>query len=339
LVEVLKKLAKRTKGGLVLDAIVIETTGMADPAPVAQTFFVDDEVQSFAKLDGIVTLVDAKHIEQHLDEEKPEGAENESVEQVAFADRLILNKIDVVPGEKDLERIESRLRAINKFAPIVRTSQSKIDVANVLNIGSFDLERTLENDPEFLNTENEHEHDATISSVGVSVAGDLNLTALQDWLNGILRDQGTTMFRMKGVLAIKHADEKYVYQAVHMLFNGTFTEEWGEDETRVSKFTFIGKHLDHEALRAGIMECLATPELEQKRLEALRFKIGDRVECNTGEPKWSKGTIVQLMYRQEDFPPGEVVPYRIELETTGDGSGGFIFAPADVDTLIRKATD
>jgi len=339
LVEVLKKLAERTKGGLVLDAIVIETTGMADPAPVAQTFFVDDEVRSFAKLDGIVTLVDAKHIEQHLDEEKPEGAENESVEQVAFADRLILNKIDVVPGEKDLERIESRLRAINKFAPIVRTSQSKIDVANVLNIGSFDLERTLENDPEFLNTENEHEHDATISSVGVSVAGDLNLTALQDWLNGILRDQGTTMFRMKGVLAIKHADEKYVYQAVHMLFNGTFTEEWGEDETRVSKFTFIGKHLDHEALRAGIMECLATPELEQKRLEALRFKIGDRVECKTGAREWSKGTITQRMFRDDELLPGEVAPYRVELDVEGSDGCGFVLAPADDNEVIRAASD
>ena len=245
LVEVLKKLAKRAKGGLLLDAIVIETTGMADPAPVAQTFFVDEDVRAFAKLDGIVTLVDAKHIEQHLDEEKPEGAENESVEQVAFADRLILNKIDVVPDEKDLARIESRLRAINKFAPIVRTSLSKIDVALVLNIGSFDLNRTLENDPEFLNTEAEHEHDARISSVGVSIEGELDLGALQVWLSGILREQGATMFRMKGILAIKHSEEKYVYQAVHMLFNGTFTEPWAADESRTCKFTFIGKNLDH----------------------------------------------------------------------------------------------
>ena len=147
------------------------------------------------------------------------------------------------------------------------------------------------------------------------------------------------MFRMKGVLAIKHAEEKYVYQAVHMLFNGTFTEEWGEVESRNCKFTFIGKHLDHEALRAGIMECLATPELEQKRLDALRFKIGDRVECNTGEPVWAKGTIIQLMYRQEDFPPGEVVPYQIELDVKGDGGDGYIFAPADINELIRAATD
>merc|ERR1712070_1107117 len=118
LIVVLNKLAKRIRSGkLKLDGIIIETTGMADPAPVAQTFFVDDEVKSFARLDGIITLVDAKHIEQHLDEEKPEGAENEAVEQVAFADRMILNKTDLVT-EEDLERVTQRLRSINQFAPI-----------------------------------------------------------------------------------------------------------------------------------------------------------------------------------------------------------------------------
>merc|ERR1712227_816508 len=118
LVAVLEKLARRVEGGaLKIDAIVIETTGMADPAPVAQTFFVEPKVSKFARLDGIITLVDAKHIEQHLDEEKPEGAENEAVEQVAFADRLLVNKIDLVT-EADLARVESRLRAINKFAPL-----------------------------------------------------------------------------------------------------------------------------------------------------------------------------------------------------------------------------
>merc|ERR1719352_548789 len=124
LIVVLNKLAKRIRSGkLNLDGIIIETTGMADPAPVAQTFFVDDEVKAFSRLDGIVTLVDAKHIEQHLDEEKPEGAENEAVEQVAFADRMLLNKIDLV-SEADLERVEKRLRSLNGFAPILRTQNS-----------------------------------------------------------------------------------------------------------------------------------------------------------------------------------------------------------------------
>ena len=155
LVEVLKKLAKRSEKGLKLDAIVIETTGLADPAPVAQTFFVDDDVKEFCTLDGIITLVDAKHVVQHLDDEKPEGAENEAVEQVAFADRLILNKCDLVPEESELKKVEDRLRAINKFAPIVRSTQAKVSADQVLNIKAFDLEKTLEMDPEFLNTEGE----------------------------------------------------------------------------------------------------------------------------------------------------------------------------------------
>merc|ERR1719408_676022 len=159
LIVVLKKLAKRVMSGkLKLDGIVIETTGMADPAPVAQTFFVDDAVKEFARLDGIITLVDAKHIEQHLDEEKPEGAENEAVEQIAFADRLLLNKTDLV-SEEDLVRVEKRLKGINGNAQIVRCQQSNVSVDSVLNIQGFDLKRTLEMDPEFLNTDGEHEHD------------------------------------------------------------------------------------------------------------------------------------------------------------------------------------
>ena len=147
LIVVLEKLCKRVKAGkLRLDGIIIETTGMADPAPVAQTFFVDDMVKSFARLDGIVTLVDAKHIEQHLDEEKPEGAENEAVEQVAFADRLLLNKTDLV-SEQDLERIEKRLKSMNSQAPIQRCQKANVAVDWVLDIGAFDLKRTLEMDP------------------------------------------------------------------------------------------------------------------------------------------------------------------------------------------------
>jgi len=155
LIVVLNKLAKRIRSGkLKLDGIIIETTGMADPAPVAQTFFVDDEVKAFSRLDGIVTLVDAKHIEQHLDQEKPEGAENEAVEQVAFADRMLLNKTDLV-SEEDLVRVEKRLRDINAFAPIVRCQQSSVSPDSVLDIKGFDLKRTLEMDPEFLNTDGE----------------------------------------------------------------------------------------------------------------------------------------------------------------------------------------
>merc|ERR1711937_484306 len=139
---VLEGLAFKKQNGLKLDGVIIETTGMADPSPVAQTFFLKESIEKNFRLDGIVTLVDAKHIEQHLDEEKPDGAENESVEQVAFADRMILNKTDLV-NETDLERVESRLRAINAFAPIVRSTKSEVSTDQVLNIKGFDLKRTM----------------------------------------------------------------------------------------------------------------------------------------------------------------------------------------------------
>ena len=332
LVEVLKKLAMRTKyGGAKLDAIVIETTGLADPAPVAQTFFVDAEVTAFCKLDGIVTLVDAKHISQHLDEEKPEGVENEAVEQVAFADRLILNKVDLVPDEAELAAVEEKLRAINKFAPVIRSTQSKVSVEQVLNIGAFDLQRTLHMDPEFLNIDGEHEHDTSVTSIGIDIPGDVNLSVLQDWFGKVLQEKATDIYRMKGILAIENESDKYQYHAVHMIFNGTFAEKWGPNERRGCKLTFIGKNLNHEELRTGSYACMATEENYQKRLGNLRFKIGDLVECRT-KVDWASGKVVERLWKS---PSGRVVPYQVEL-TDGDHKGELIYAPADDNELIRR---
>ena len=222
LIVVLNKLAKRIQSGkLHLDGIIIETTGMADPAPVAQTFFVDDQVKAFARLDGIVTLVDAKHIEQHLDEEKPEGAENEAVEQVAFADRMLLNKTDLV-SEADLERVEKRLRSLNGFAPILRTLNSEISVDSVLDIRGFDLKRTLEMDPEFLNTDGEHEHDSSVTSLSIIQPGDVDLDAVQSWVGEILQSKGADIYRMKGVLSIANSEQKFVYQVEPDVARDTF---------------------------------------------------------------------------------------------------------------------
>merc|ERR1711937_782224 len=229
LVVVLNKLANKVKKGLKLDGIIIETTGMADPAPVAQTFFLKESVSSNFRLDGIVTLVDAKHIEQHLDEEKPEGAENETVEQVAFADRMLLNKTDLVT-EDDLQRVEKRLKEINAFAPIIRCSQSNVSTDNVLDIKGFDLKKTLEMDPGFLDTDAEHEHDSTVGSMSIVQKGDVDLKTVQNWVNQTLRTQGGDIYRMKGVLNIANAKKKFVYQGVHMIFNGDFEEPWGPDE-------------------------------------------------------------------------------------------------------------
>jgi G3E family GTPase len=265
LIDILKKLAARVKAGtLKLDGIVIETTGMADPAPVAQTFFVDDEVASFARLDGIITLIDAKHIEQHLDAEKQEGAENEAVEQVAFADKMLLNKTDLV-DESDLSRIEERLRSMNKFAPIVRCCQSDVPLDAVLNIRGFDLKRTMEMDPEFLDTDAEHVHDTSVSSVGIKQAGDIDLCLLEEWMTTIMKEKGTDIYRMKGVLSIAHHEQKFVYQGVHMISTGNFEDKWTEGEIRESKFVFIGKDLDHEWLRKGYAACALSPESNESK--------------------------------------------------------------------------
>jgi G3E family GTPase len=331
LVVVLTKIGKRLQQGLKLDGIVIETTGMADPAPVAQTFFVHDEVQALFRLDGIVTLIDAKHIEQHLDEEKPEGAENESVEQVAFADRMLLNKTDLVT-EADLTRVEGRLRAINKFAPIQRCCKSEVSVDSVLDIRGFDLTRTLEMDPEFLNTDGEHEHDASISSLSITQPGEVDLDSVQTWLADLLNNEGPSIFRCKGVIAVAHAEQKFVFQAVHMIFNGEFgEEEWGEDETRESKLVFIGKNLDKEKLRAGFAACAVTPEALEKKRKALRFAIGDRVVCSVGQEELL-GKVVAQLYRSEDMPPGKVAPYHVMLD-----DGDFVWAPVDHEKCIRSA--
>jgi G3E family GTPase len=342
---VLMGLAEKQARGQKLDGIIIETTGMADPAPVAQTFFLKEAIEKYFRLDGIVTLVDAKHVEQHLDEEKPDGAENESVEQIAFADRMLLNKTDLVE-EKDLDRVESRLRAINAFAPIIRTCQSQVSTDSVLDIKGFDLKRTLNMDPEFLSSNNEHVHDDSIGSLSIIQKGDVDLKTVQTWMNALLQENGSDIYRMKGVLSVSNANKKFVYQGVHMIFNGSFENEaWGPDEKRESKLVFIGKNLDEAALRKGFKTCMATPELVEEMQKKLRFTVGDVVECKTSlcasgeawrpagkEPGWDKGTITELMHREAFMPDGVSAPYQVKLE-----KGDLIHAMKDTEEVIRKA--
>ena len=294
LTEALDNMYDRIKD---FDGVLIETTGLADPAPVAQTFFVDDKVVERYKLDGIITVVDAKHIIQHLDDEKPEDVENESVEQLAFADRIMLNKIDLV-DEEDLEVVEARIKSINNHAPIFRTENSLIDPKELINIGSFDLDRTLEMDPEFLDTDAEHEHDQRVTSTSARFEGDLNVNKLERWIGTLMRDKGEDLFRYKGVLSVKGMDEKFVFQGVHMLFSGDFSKDiglWKEGETRECRFVFIGRNLDHKALQDGLMECMA---------EELRFNVGDTVYANVGE--FAEGKILKC------WDQGN--PYRVEIQ-------------------------
>jgi G3E family GTPase len=253
LIRILAALMRRRER---FDHILIETTGLADPAPVAQTFFMDDEIASQLRLDAIVTLVDAAHIMRHLDEVKPEGVENEAVEQIAFADRVVLNKTDLV-DEAAIAGVVSRIRAINSGARIIPARHARIDLAQVLDVGAFDLGQVLADDPGFL-TETEHQHDTTVTSVGIDLPGVLDEDRLNRWLGELLRTKGVDIFRSKGILAIAGADQRYVFQGVHMLLDGEFGRDWRDGEERRNRLVFIGRHLDRAALESGFAGCLAT---------------------------------------------------------------------------------
>ena len=313
LTELLDQMYERIKD---FDGVLIETTGLADPAPVAQTFFVDDNIVERYKLDGIITVVDAKHITQHIEEEKPEGVENESVEQLAFADRIMLNKIDLV-SEEELGEVETRIKSINRFAPMYHTENSIIDPKELINIGSFDLERTLEMDPEFLDTDAEHEHDERVTSTSSRFEGALNVNRLESWIGDLMQSKGEDLFRYKGVLAVEGMDQKFVFQGVHMLFGGGFSSEvapWKEGEARECRFVFIGRDLDHEELQSGLMEC---------RAEELRFNVGDMVYANIGE--FTEGKILKCW--------DEGNPYRVEIQNEEKSN---VWVPIDSDEYVRR---
>jgi G3E family GTPase len=251
LIRILGTLMKRRDK---FDYILVETTGLADPAPVAQTFFVDEEIRTQLRLDAIVTVVDAKHLAIHLFEEKEEGIENEALEQLAFADRVLINKVDLV-NEEELLLVEKQIRSINAGASLVRTQMSKVDLDWVLNARAFELSRVLEVDPQFLE-ESEHMHDQSITSVGIEVDGTVDLEKINDWLGWLLREKGTEIFRMKGILNINGSENRFVFQGVHMLFDGQPDRAWRTDETRVNKMIFIGRNLDRDDLNSRFRACL-----------------------------------------------------------------------------------
>merc|ERR1711862_406996 len=254
LIAGLKKLIKNSKkSGKRLDGVIIETTGLADPAPVAQTFFADDFVQKHMRLDGILTLVDAKHIIQHLEDEKPEGVENEAVEQIAFADRILLNKRDLVDAEAALIEVEKRIRAINEKVAIKRTTNSEVDMVFVLGIHGFSLDKIIEMDDAFLEDSHDHQHDPRVSSVGIDVPGQVVQQKLNQWISWLLKEKGVDLFRSKGVLAVKGMKEKFVFQAIHMLFANSQEGSWKEGEEKRCKMIFIGRNLDREELTTGFM--------------------------------------------------------------------------------------
>ena len=368
--------AKREAGTLNFERVILETTGMANPGPVCQTFFMDDEIQSALSLDGIVTLVDARHVTERIDDS------DEVKEQIAFADVILLNKIDLVSPE-ELDRLEARIHGMNSAARVFRTRDAAIEMDHVLNLGGFDLDRALEVDPKFLEPEYpfewggayelkpaeyslvlqsgpdpamnvccrrldaatetamreavepavrtysddehprspgeaiapdgrlfqlnlegselryplvireegayalftehhpdefsarlvdeggrrveplltreykpDHEHDDEVSSVGITTPGELDLDRFQGWLRELLATRGPDIFRMKGILSFRGMAERYVFQGVHMLFDGRPDRPWG-GEPRRNSLIFIGRNLDRDELNAGFNACLA----------------------------------------------------------------------------------
>jgi G3E family GTPase len=246
LIRIIDGLMKR-KGRF--DAILIETTGLADPAPVAQTFFVDEDVRSRTKLDSIITVVDAKHFLQRLRDS------HEAAEQVAFADTILLNKIDLVSLE-EAAQVEARIRALNPLAQVHRTDHCEVSVTELLNRGGFDLDRILEIEPKFLDEE-DHEHDDAISSVSLRATRPLDSDRFNNWISNLLRERGVDILRCKGIIDLQNSPKRFVFQGVHMLMDGTAGKSWREGDVRESKFVLIGRNLDPIALKNGFEKCIA----------------------------------------------------------------------------------
>lgn len=230
------------------DHLVIETTGLADPAPVIQTFFVDEDIQAQLALDAVITVVDAKHIHQHWESD-------EAQEQIAFADVILLNKVDLVT-EEELADLERRILDMNAMVKIYRTQNSDLPIESILGVKAFDLDRALEVDPEFLN-EDAHEHDESVYSFAIVEEQPLDSEKLSAWVSDLLQTKGPDIFRMKGILNLAGEANRYVFQGVHMIFDGRSDRKWKPDEPRRSELVFIGRNLDEDELRQGFRACLA----------------------------------------------------------------------------------
>ena len=251
-----------------LDGILVETTGIAAPGPVAQSFLVDHVLQSRTRLDSITAVVDAAHVRLRL------GDSPEAREQIAFADQIVLNKIDAVPAEA-LAGIESDVRRLNPFAPIHRATRAGVDLDRIQSRGGFDLDRIGTMLPEL--PENPphgaagHVHDAhcghdhrhtpslahEIASLSLSIEHTLDLARLEHWLETLVATRGADILRLKGIFHIAGEDRRYVAQAVHMLLEGDFQRPWHMDEERRSRLVLIGHRLERDTLQAALASCVA----------------------------------------------------------------------------------
>ncbi|MGB7991205.1 MAG: GTP-binding protein [Candidatus Methylophosphatis roskildensis] len=249
LVRILGDLAQRRHSGeLAFERVIIETTGLADPAPVAQTFFVDEAIHEQYLLDAIVTVVDAHHAPQQLDEH------HEAQEQVGFADRLLLSKTDLV-SEDAVRDLEGRLRRMNPRAPLFRVHFGDTPIEEILDIRGFNLDTILEIDPEFLDDVG-HEHDDDVGSFVFRADRPFDQAKLEAFLGGIVQVYGTDMLRYKGVLWIADVEQRAVLQGVHMIMGANLSRPWKAGEKRESVLVFIGRRLPQDVLERGLMQCL-----------------------------------------------------------------------------------
>ncbi|WP_398483278.1 CobW family GTP-binding protein [Tardiphaga sp.] len=268
LVRILEGLMKR-KGKF--DAIIVETTGLADPAPVAQTFFVDEDVQANARLDAVVTVADAKWLSDRL-KDAPE-AKN----QIAFADVIVLNKTDLVTPP-ELAEVEARIRAINPYAKLHRTTRAQVKLEDVLDRGAFDLDRILEIEPAFLEADDhdhhhhdhghdhhhhhghdhglKHYHDEDMQSLSLRTDKALDPATFMPWLQDLMAKEGGKILRSKGIISFTGDDERYVFQGVHMMLEGDHQRPWKDDEKRESRLVFIGRELPEQMIRDGFERCI-----------------------------------------------------------------------------------
>ncbi|HTR17599.1 MAG TPA: GTP-binding protein [Acetobacteraceae bacterium] len=248
----------RIVGGLMkrsgtFDGIIVETTGLANPAPVAQTFFVDEDVRAKTRLDAIVTVVDAKTLPARL----ADSAEAQA--QIAFADVIVLNKLDLISAG-ELAEVERSIRAINSLARIHHATRSDVPVTEILDRNAFDLNRVLEMQPDFLSGEAEHEHNEDVRSMSFELASPLDPDRFNAWIGALLQERGADLLRTKGILDFAGEDRRFAFQAVHMIADGDFIGPWREGEKRSSRIVFIGRNLNRPQLRRGFESCLVPAE-------------------------------------------------------------------------------
>jgi G3E family GTPase len=280
LVRIVRMLVERPDR---LDHIIVETSGLADPYPVAQTFFLDDPIAKQVTLDAVVTMVDAKHIAAHLDDLVLDGADNQAVDQIVCADRIVINKVDLVTRE-EIASLTQRIRGLNATAEIVESSYAQIDLSKILGVGANEFSQILvetdglhedehahhhdEHEAHAEHDEHEHahhdddhddhQHDESVSSVGIEVDADIDLDALQAWLSELRDSDAANLFRMKGILAVQGQSHRYVLQGVHNVIELRAAQAWGS-EPRSCRIVFIGRDLDRAALTDRFHACLAVP--------------------------------------------------------------------------------